>query len=1038
MKVCNLISIKLQTVILVLFLMVPFVKSNAQIGEYDAKIQPSRTSFIRQHSGVVNSNLEGQKSLISGITRFPHQHNYLHNFESLPLELANGNLLLVWIDSIRGAINDTLKISISSDEGSNWSSPTTLVMGDSLANLTGVKTQTGRIIIIFQKKLSVISIMSDDNGLSWGSPNTLFDASTNRHAISLTQTTDGKLWLSYIYTRPSQTRNRYRTSTDNGNSWSTENLFNITTSGNPYYPIIISSGMDSALIAIYTRTGTSTKNDLWQSISIDRGVTWMNNDTIVSTPLDEIRPRVISSSNGTFWLFYEVIRTFPFPELNYLSDLYFIKSTNYGTTWSQPTQFTRYAGNDTRQNVTTLNGEPFLSFSSTRWLSNRNTQIYLAPMNVANDTNPPPTMFKFGNSEPVQNSPINITATIFDETGISSATVTYLAGGTTNGPIPMYDDGQHNDGGANDSVWGCAIGPIQRASVTYYFEVRDIENNFMQFDGTTLFLQDNHRFWINNIIMPFNSQGVLGDVTVNGDEGGSFQTLDKDFLYSGGFMMSGKSNGNLWANGVASASRVQDYNSGRVLTDSSDIPGIYAVDILDTPFSSSWQQWKGAVKLGAVFYDGNGDNEYNPVDLNGNGLWDASEDAPDLLGEKVAWCVFNDNTPSIQRRWNNVAPQGIDIQQSMFAYRSDSALTNVLFIRYRIINRGTVAAVMDSVYFSPWADVDMGNYTDDLVGCDTVRNAGYTWNDGDDPTFGVQAPTCMMPFLQGPVVYIAGETFIDANGNGQYDDGEVALDTAVSVRGKFLGTQYFPGAKNLGMSSFVNFVQSDPIHGDPATHIEARNYMLGGLKDGSKFGPCLDPYGGAFGLPCTSIDSVFWYSGDPTLTSSPGTPNGYGWIHTSPNDARQMENIGPFTLKQNVPVDIIIAYVVGQGTDARNSITVARTITDAAKSIYSQNFPVGVSPLKENAIPKRFELFQNYPNPFNPATTIRFAIHEQRHTILKIYNILGEEVTTLLNKNIQPGVYSVPWDASNLPSGMYFYRLTAGTFSETKKLLLLK
>ncbi|MBS4028676.1 MAG: T9SS type A sorting domain-containing protein, partial [Ignavibacteriales bacterium] len=110
--------------------------------------------------------------------------------------------------------------------------------------------------------------------------------------------------------------------------------------------------------------------------------------------------------------------------------------------------------------------------------------------------------------------------------------------------------------------------------------------------------------------------------------------------------------------------------------------------------------------------------------------------------------------------------------------------------------------------------------------------------------------------------------------------------------------------------------------------------------------------------------------------------------------------------------------------------------------VYFDNFIVG-SPtvgVRENGntSPLKFALSQNYPNPFNPATTIRFAIHEQRHTILKIYNILGEEVTTLLNKNIQPGVYSVPWDASNLPSGMYFYRLTAGTFVETRKMVLLR
>jgi hypothetical protein len=564
---------------------------------------------------------------------------------------------------------------------------------------------------------------------------------------------------------------------------------------------------------------------------------------------------------------------------------------------------------------------------------------------------------------------------------------------------------------------------------------------------------DAYLFWINNIIMPLASDGVLADVRVDSIEGGSFQLPGKGFLYSGGFMMSGKSNDTLWANGIVTASRINDYNTGRVIPHPNDEPGVYVIDRSDSPFSSSWQQWIKAVKLGADFYDGNGDSIYNPIDLNGNGQWDITEDAPDLLGDRTAWCVYNDNVPSNQRRWASVSPQGIEIHQTAFAYRAQNELANVLFVRYRIINRGTVATIMDSVYFSPWADMDLGGsqgYTDDLVGCDTLRNAGYTWNDGDDPVFGVQAPASFMPLFQGPVVYIPGVTFIDANGNGQYDNGEIALDTAVNFRGNYLGTKYFHGAKNLGLSSFINYISSDPIHGDPVTHIEARNNMLGRLRNGSKLGPCIDPYGGAFGLPCTSIDSLFWYSGDPTLVSPPGTPNGFGWIFTVAQDVRQMENIGPFTLEQNKPADIIIAYVVGRGTDARNSITVAQRIIDSAKTIYAHNFPVGVSLSHGNATPTKFELLQNYPNPFNSSTTISFDIPEmitsfpflqkkEMFVSLKIYDMLGREISTVVNNNLKAGKYSFTWNAENVPSGMYFYRLTAGGFVQImKKMALIK
>lgn len=97
----------------------------------------------------------------------------------------------------------------------------------------------------------------------------------------------------------------------------------------------------------------------------------------------------------------------------------------------------------------------------------------------------------------------------------------------------------------------------------------------------------------------------------------------------------------------------------------------------------------------------------------------------------------------------------------------------------------------------------------------------------------------------------------------------------------------------------------------------------------------------------------------------------------------------------------------------------------------------GVS-LMQSHYPDKFEVHQNYPNPFNPATTISFVISHQLFVRLKVYDVLGREVATLLNEVKQPGEYSVTWDAGNIPSGVYFYRLQAGKFLATKKLLLIK
>ncbi len=101
------------------------------------------------------------------------------------------------------------------------------------------------------------------------------------------------------------------------------------------------------------------------------------------------------------------------------------------------------------------------------------------------------------------------------------------------------------------------------------------------------------------------------------------------------------------------------------------------------------------------------------------------------------------------------------------------------------------------------------------------------------------------------------------------------------------------------------------------------------------------------------------------------------------------------------------------------------------------NIPVQVN-TKGVAVPTIFSLSQNYPNPFNPSTNIEYRIPNAEFVTLKVYDVLGREVTTLINEKKSPGTYDVEWNASAFPSGVYFYRLKAGSYIETKKLLLLR
>ncbi|HSW54311.1 MAG TPA: T9SS type A sorting domain-containing protein [Ignavibacteriaceae bacterium] len=86
----------------------------------------------------------------------------------------------------------------------------------------------------------------------------------------------------------------------------------------------------------------------------------------------------------------------------------------------------------------------------------------------------------------------------------------------------------------------------------------------------------------------------------------------------------------------------------------------------------------------------------------------------------------------------------------------------------------------------------------------------------------------------------------------------------------------------------------------------------------------------------------------------------------------------------------------------------------------------------------KFSLSQNYPNPFNPTTSLQYAIGSRQFVTLKVYDLLGREVATLVNEEKSAGEYEVEFNAATLPSGIYFYQLKAGQYSETKKMILLK
>lgn len=91
-----------------------------------------------------------------------------------------------------------------------------------------------------------------------------------------------------------------------------------------------------------------------------------------------------------------------------------------------------------------------------------------------------------------------------------------------------------------------------------------------------------------------------------------------------------------------------------------------------------------------------------------------------------------------------------------------------------------------------------------------------------------------------------------------------------------------------------------------------------------------------------------------------------------------------------------------------------------------------------SVIPSQYKLYNNYPNPFNPVTKIKFDIRSQGKVSLKVYDSVGRKIVTLLDKDMSPGTYETSWNADKYSSGVYFYRMETGNFTDTKKMLLIK
>lgn len=173
-------------------------------------------------------------------------------------------------------------------------------------------------------------------------------------------------------------------------------------------------------------------------------------------------------------------------------------------------------------------------------------------------------------------------------------------------------------------------------------------------------------------------------------------------------------------------------------------------------------------------------------------------------------------------------------------------------------------------------------------------------------------------------------------------------------------------------------------------------------------------------------------------TSPPGTNGetvfGNVFRKSMPNSTGTSINTAPGTY------NFTFTYKIDPVWKDSSMYTMAFIQNDVDKTIVNSGRPgmlVGIEPYS-NETPDRFILEQNYPNPFNPTTNIKFALPKDDNITLKVYDVVGNEVKTLVDGNHKSGSYNIYFDASNLSSGIYFYTLKTSNFTETKKMMLVK
>jgi hypothetical protein len=462
----------------------------------------------------------------------------------------------------------------------------------------------------------------------------------------------------------------------------------------------------------------------------------------------------------------------------------------------------------------------------------------------------------------------------------------------------------------------------------------------------------------------------------------------------------------------------------------------------------------GTTTADILSWPGNGDPLYNEghflapfVDVNADGTYDPSAgDYPGynfsgvyptvpgtispvcndyLFGDQSIWWVIND-VGNIHTETSS-DPIGLEIRCQAFAYQSSQeAINNATFYKYQVINRSSFT--YDEMYFGQWADPDLGNYTDDYVGCDVPLGLGYCYNgDANDDGaagYGIDPPVVGIDFMQGPVA--------DQSDNIDNDKDGCVDCTFIDSAGVILIVPDYILPEQIIMSKFVyyNNLNGSPT-GNPINMNDFFNYLRGYWLDNQPI-----TYGGngrlgSAGNTGVVCDYMFPDDTDPDFQLPTYQPWSEGSSGNVPEDRRFLMSAGEFTMEPGEVNFITTAVLWARQTGGGplGSLTLLQQYNSQVQQLFDHCFDT--TAITGIEVPHQEFAVSVFPNPASEFVIFEMERPEKEITI-EVFSSSGQLVMKSVTSE-----RSFRWDSNTVQQGIYIYRISApGMVNRSGKLVL--